>query len=107
GGGVAGVKVRLKGRWVFVVNGGSNNVSVFDVLPHGLRLVDLAASGGTMPIGVTVHRNLVYVLNAGSPNNITGFTLTNDGKLTPLAGSTRSLSSGLTGPAPMQFSPHR
>jgi 6-phosphogluconolactonase (cycloisomerase 2 family) len=99
------VTLSLNGRWLFVVNAGSNNVSVFDVLRHGLRLVDLASSGGTMPISVTVHRNLVYVLNAGSPNNITGFTLTNDGKLTPLAGSTRALSSGLAGPAQVQFSP--
>src|SRR5262245_66521630 len=88
-GGVSAVTLSLNGRWLFVVNAGSNNVSVFDVLPHGLRLVDLASSGGTMPISVTVHRNLVYLLNADSRNNIIGFTLTNGGELTHGTGSSR------------------
>src|SRR5215831_9260709 len=41
-------------RWLFVVNAGSNSVSVFDVLPDGLRLTDVASSGGATPISVTV-----------------------------------------------------
>jgi 6-phosphogluconolactonase len=100
-----GVVLNRSNRWLFVVNAGSNNVSVFDVLADGLRLVDVAPSGGTMPISVTVHRNLVYVLNAGSPNNITGFTQAFNGKLTPLPGSTSMLSAAMSGPAQVQFSP--
>src|SRR5215831_20448015 len=41
-------------RWLFVVNAGSNSVSVFEVLPDGLRLTDVASSGGATPISVTV-----------------------------------------------------
>lgn len=92
-------------RWLFAVNAGSNDVSVFDVLPKGLELVDRVPSGGNLPVSVTVHGKLVYVLNAGDPNNITGFSLSRDGKLTPLAGSTRPLSAAMTGPAQVQFSP--
>lgn len=92
-------------RWLFVVNAASNDISVFDVLPNGLRLVDRAASGGPLPVSVTVHGRFVYVLNAGLPNNITGFTLAPDGKLAPLPGSTRALSAPMTGPAQVQFSP--
>src|SRR5262245_5738020 len=100
-----GVVLSQNNRWLFVVNAGSNNVSVFDVAPDGLHLVDLVPSGGIMPISVTVQRDLVYVLNAGFPNNISGFTLAHNGKLTPLPGSTRTLSAGMTGPAQVEFSP--
>ncbi len=34
------------GRWLFVVNPGSNDVSVFSVQPNGLVRTDLVASGG-------------------------------------------------------------
>jgi 6-phosphogluconolactonase len=100
-----GVVLSRNNRWLFVVNAGSNNVSVFDVAPDGPHLMDLVSSGGAMPISVTVERSLVYVLNAGSPNNISGFTLGNNGKLTPLPGSTRTLSAAMSGPAQVEFSP--
>ena len=45
-------------------------------------------SGGTMPISLTVHGQLLYVLNAGGAANISGFGTDGDG-LTPIAGSTR------------------
>lgn len=100
-----GVVLSMNSRWLFVVNAGSNDVSVFHVLAHGISLIDRVASGGTMPVSVTVHGRLVYVLNAGAPNNITGLTLDHGGKLTPLPGSTRTLSAAMTGPAQVQFSP--
>jgi 6-phosphogluconolactonase len=59
-----------------------------------------------MPISVTVHRKLAYVLNAGdgaNPGNITGFTIGDDGALSPIPGSTRPLSAGAVGPAQIQF----
>ena len=77
-------------RWLLAVNAGSNEISVFQVLPGGLKFVDKVGSGGVLPVSLTVFHDLVYVLNAGSPN-ITGFNLSYDGKLTRLAGSTRSL----------------
>ena len=79
-------------KWLLAVNAGSNEISVFRVLPNGLALTDKVDSGGSFPVSVTIHGRFVFVLNAGSSPNITGFTLSKKGLLTPLAGSTRSLS---------------
>ncbi len=96
-------------RWLFAVNAGSNDVSVFAVQPGGLTLVDRVAAGGLQPISVTNYKNLVYVLNAGGSGNITGFTLSKQGQLTPVANSTQNLSNNgsgaAPGPAQISFSP--
>jgi 6-phosphogluconolactonase len=89
------------GRFLYVVNAGSDSISTFSVRPHGLRLIDLTSSGGGQPISLTVHRGLLYVLNAGS-GTITGFTRDRDGGLTALAGSTEAI--GGSGPAQVEFS---
>jgi 6-phosphogluconolactonase len=91
------------GRWLLVVNAGSDEVSLFAVQPDGLRLADRAGSGGSKPTSVAVSGALVYVLNNGTPN-ISGFDLT-DGKLTALAGSARPLSSADADPAQISFTP--
>jgi 6-phosphogluconolactonase (cycloisomerase 2 family) len=80
-------------RWLLAVNAGSDEISVFKVLPEGLSLVDVVGSGGDFPVSVTIYHDLVYVLNASTPN-ITAFTLSFAGELTPVANSTRSLGSG-------------
>ncbi len=92
-------------RRLFVVNAGSNEVSVFAVTPTGLDLLDRVASRGIRPVSVTVHRRLVYVLNAGGTGNITGFELDGNGNLHHIANSTRSLSSAAAGAAQVEFSP--
>src|SRR2546426_11235614 len=56
-----------------------------------------------MPISVAFFRGLLYVLNAGVPNNISGFTVDRDGGLMPLAGSVRALSAASTNPAQVGF----
>jgi 6-phosphogluconolactonase (cycloisomerase 2 family) len=61
------------GRSLYAVNAGSNSVSVFAVEPNGLALQTVFPSGGVRPISVTVHENVLYVLNAGS-STINGFT---------------------------------
>src|SRR6266567_6967948 len=91
------------GRWLLVVNAGSDELSLFAVQPDGLRLADRAGSGGSKPSSVAVSGALVYVLNNGTPN-ISGFHLT-DGKLTALAGSTRPLSGADADPAQISFTP--
>lgn len=91
------------GRWLLAVNAGSNDVSTFAVGPKGLKLVDRVASGGTLPISVTVHDSVVYVLNAGGAGNVSGFTLGQDGHLAAIGSSTKPLSGA--GPAQVQFSP--
>ena len=72
------------GRWLLVVNAGSDELSLFAVQPDGLRLADRVGSGGSKPTSVAVSGALVYVLNNGTPN-ISGFNLT-DGKLAALHG---------------------
>jgi 6-phosphogluconolactonase len=89
------------GRWLLVVNAGSDELSLFAVQPDGLRLADRADSGGSKPTSVAVRGTLVYVLNNGTPS-ISGFTLA-DGKLTELGGSTRPLSSADADPAQVSF----
>ncbi|HEU0079640.1 MAG TPA: beta-propeller fold lactonase family protein [Longimicrobiaceae bacterium] len=93
------------GQWLLAVNAGSDQVSVFRVRPDGLELTDTEASGGDMPISVTVQGRLVYVLNAGGAGNISGLTLSPHGELAPLPGSTRPLSAAGVGPAQVEFSP--
>src|SRR6201997_5376567 len=91
------------GRWLLVVNAGSDEVSLFAVQPEGLRLADRVGSGGSKPTSVAVSGALVYVLNNGTPN-ISGFNLT-DGKLAALAGSARPLSGADADPAQVSFTP--
>src|SRR6266480_3709462 len=93
------------GRRLFAVNAGSNDVSVFDVGPTGLSLASQTASGGTLPISLTAHGNLLYVLNAGGDGNISGFSVGSSGALTPIAGAILALSGSNVGPAEVQFSP--
>src|SRR5882724_5500464 len=88
-------------QFLFAVNAGSNQISVLSISESGLDLVDVVDSGGTRPISLTVHEDLLYVLNEGGTPNITGFTVGDDGTLTPLAGSTQPLIGG-TGADPAQ-----
>jgi 6-phosphogluconolactonase len=85
---------------LFAVNAGSNQISVLRVARNGLVLVDVVDSGGIRPISLTLHENLLYVLNAGGTPNITGFTVGDDGALTPLASSTQPLIGGAAADAP-------
>ncbi len=112
-----------------------DDVSVFAVKEKGLELLDRESSGGKEPVSVTVKQNkcgqdddeddvspskfgddhegrrcaLVYVLNAGSnvgaSDNITGFVVNAEGKLSHLSDSTRPLSAGVTAPAQIKFPP--
>ncbi|MBA3341731.1 MAG: beta-propeller fold lactonase family protein [Gemmatimonadaceae bacterium] len=93
------------GRFIFVVNAGSNDISTFAVRRDGLEFVGVTPSGGVRPVSVTVRGDLLYVLNGGGTNNIAGFSVDADGNLTPLAGSVRGLSAGTTAPAQVEFSP--
>ncbi len=100
-----GVVLSDDGRWLFVVNAGSNDVSAFRVSPDGgLVLKDRESSGGSMPVSVTSHGWTLYVLNAGGSGNVSGLRLSPSGDLTPIAGSTQPLSQASgTGAAQIQF----
>jgi 6-phosphogluconolactonase (cycloisomerase 2 family) len=79
------------GKLLFVVNAGDNSVSSFRTTPTGPVLVDHVSSGGTLPISLTSAGNVLYVVNEESAN-ITGWSFSSSGHLTPIPGSTESLS---------------
>jgi 6-phosphogluconolactonase len=92
-------------RFLFAVNAGSNQISVLRIKKNDLELVDVVSSGGIRPISLTLHDDLLYVLNEGGTPNITGFDVGEDGTLTQLAGSSRPLIDGGTAdPAQIGFS---
>jgi 6-phosphogluconolactonase len=92
------------GGRLYAVNAGSNTIAAFDVRPGGLVRQNVVSSGGTLPISLAIHGNLVYVVNAGGTPTISGFVVDKSG-LTPLDGSTRALSPGAAGPAQVSFTP--
>jgi DNA-binding beta-propeller fold protein YncE len=86
------------GRFLLAVDAGSDQVSVLaigrdgapDRVPGGT-----VSSGGTDPVSIAVHGDLVYVANAGATNsNYSGFRLSWGGRLRPIVGSTVSLPNG-------------
>jgi 6-phosphogluconolactonase len=85
------------GKFLFAVNAGSNTVSSFKVTSHGPVLVNQISSGGVFPDSLSVHGNLVYVLNANSLN-ISGMTFSSTGVLSAISGSSQPLSPGGTIP---------
>jgi 6-phosphogluconolactonase (cycloisomerase 2 family) len=89
------------GHLLFAVNAGSNTISMFEVRPDGLNLLDQAPSGGVKPTSLTTHNKLLYVLNASSPN-IAGFEI-KDKKLKAIPGSINPV--GSTSGAQVEFSP--
>jgi 6-phosphogluconolactonase (cycloisomerase 2 family) len=91
------IQATADGNWVLAVDAGSNQISVLAVGSGG-SLTPAAgspvSSGGILPVSLAVHGGLVYVANKGngtSGSNYTGFTLSGDGRLTPLANSTVAL----------------
>src|SRR5213593_4220075 len=91
------------GRYLLVVNAGSDELTLFAVGSDGLRLSDRVPSGGATPTSIAVRGRLVYVLNNASAS-IDGFEIA-AGKLEPLAGSKRSLSDDGADGAQISFSP--
>lgn len=87
------------GRYLFVVNAGSNTLSTFRLGNEGLELRSTVATGGPTPSSVTESNGLVYVMNRGLDgtginSGIAGFRNVK-GELRPIANSQRTL--GLTG----------
>ncbi len=79
------------GSFLFAANAGSGTITTFRVVPSGLAFIGDAASGGAEPISITIHGDLLYVLNTAS---ITGFQIEGNGKLTAIPSSTRFLTGG-------------
>jgi 6-phosphogluconolactonase len=92
------LQITDNGRYLVAVDAGSNQLSVLRIHRDGsLELVrdGVVSSGGVLPVSVAIHHRLIYVANAGSVGpNYTGFILSHDGHLYPLAGSTVTLPDG-------------
>lgn len=88
---------------LLAVNPGSNSISSFQIKNGGLNLKSTIGSGGMRPVSITQHDDVVFVLNGGNVNNISGFRLKNNYTLVPIANSTRPLSAASTGPAQISF----
>jgi DNA-binding beta-propeller fold protein YncE len=87
-------------RLLYAVNAGSDTVTVFAV--HGDRLErrQVLAGGGSFPVGVAVHGDQVYLLNALDGGSVQGFRRVGE-QLRPLADQHRAL--GLDPSATPQF----
>jgi DNA-binding beta-propeller fold protein YncE len=75
---------------LYAVNAGSNTISVFSVSGDRLTRREVLGSGGSFPVSVAVHGDLVYVLNALGGGNVQGFKVIGS-FLAPLPGSRRDL----------------
>ena len=85
---------------LYAVNAGSDTVSVFAVHGDRLALRQVLSSGGSFPVSVAVHGDLVYVLNALGGGRLAGYRVLGGG-LVPIPGSGRAL--GLNPTASPQY----
>ena len=85
---------------LYAVNAGSDTISVFAVRGDRLALRQVLGSGGTFPVSVAVHGDLVYVLNALNGGSVQGYRVLGS-FLVRIPGSHRAL--GLDPNATPQF----
>ncbi len=90
-------------NFLFVVNAGSNDVSVFRIKKDGLKLVDREPSGGVFPNSVAATEDALYVLNATS-KEVDVFSYNESGNLR--ARGKVSLSASTAGPTEVRVSPN-
>ncbi len=100
-------------KFLFAANAGSNSITVFRRVGADLRRIEVERStNGNInhPISLTLHSNVLYVLNGGLTNctggapTISGFRVGNDGRLTAIPGSTQPVPGGaLSGCAQVTF----
>lgn len=90
-------------RFLFVVNAGSNDLTVFALNATGLDMVDIVPTGET-PVSVAQRGSMVYVVNATS-STVQGFRQAFDGQLMAIPGAVGRLSGLNVGPAQIAISP--
>src|SRR6201999_929523 len=90
---------------LFAVNAGNGTVSVFRVTGPRLELAQVISSGGSAPVAIAQHDNLVYVLNFAGNSNVVGFQLNEAGGLSKIPNSIRYLSTANSGASSLAFSP--
>lgn len=101
-----GLMLGNENRFLYACNPGSDNITVFAV--NGSTLTYLQKIyAGDQPLSMTIFGNLLYVLDGSvAGNQITGFRITGNGTLSPLANSTKMLSSPIAVPGVVRFSPN-
>lgn len=100
-----GLTLSADHRFLYACNPGSDNVTVFAVNGAGLSLIQKVGAGD-QPLSITFSGNLAYVMDGSvAGNGVTGFFVGGNGKLTPIPGSFRALSSPIAVPGVVQFSP--
>jgi 6-phosphogluconolactonase (cycloisomerase 2 family) len=95
-------------KTIYAVNSGDSTITVFSITPDDPIPIQRVGSGGQLPVSLAVRGDLLYALNAGSVaggvDNIAGFRVGSRNTLSPIPGSSRSLSAPQTGPAEVAFS---
>jgi 6-phosphogluconolactonase (cycloisomerase 2 family) len=92
------------GAWLFAVNAGSGDVSVFRVNGARLELTDHVSTEGSEPNSVAQFGSLVYVLNTAGSSSVVGFRF-NNGRLVRIPDSLRFLSANAAASGSVAFSP--
>lgn len=99
------LRLSADNRFLYAVNPGSDNISVFEVQGTRLRFLQIIAAGD-QPLSLTICGNLLYSLDGSvAGNGIRGFRIAADGTLTELPDSFRMLSSPIAVPGDIEFSP--
>jgi 6-phosphogluconolactonase len=99
------------GQLLYVVNPGSNDLTVFKITGTSVRVTDRVQSGGTLPVSVAEWNGIVYVLNRNVSDGpeqgptIQGFQVSTSGKLSPIAGSSVGLRATATNASQIAISP--
>ncbi|MCA9582093.1 MAG: beta-propeller fold lactonase family protein, partial [Myxococcales bacterium] len=93
------------GKYLYVVNPGSDNISSFEVFDDHLSLVTIVPSGGKRPVSLTLRGTRLYVVNADD-STVNGFAV-EEGWLIKIAGASQTLSTteSATGPAQIGINP--
>jgi 6-phosphogluconolactonase (cycloisomerase 2 family) len=58
---------------LYAVNAGSDTITAFDVRGDRLTRRQVIGSGGTFPVSIAAHGNVLYVLNARNGGSVQGF----------------------------------
>jgi 6-phosphogluconolactonase (cycloisomerase 2 family) len=90
---------------LFAVNAGTGDVSVFHVSNSTLDREQVISSGGSAPVALAQHDDLVYVVNFAGNSNVVGFHLDESGNMVKIPHSTRYLTAANSGPSSIAFSP--
>jgi len=91
--------------FLFAVNAGSGELSVFRVQDASLFLVSKVPTGGAMPVSVAQRQNRVYVLNQGGSGAVVGFNMDPVGHLTRIHNSIALLSATFVAGEEVSISP--